>query len=238
MERNIRLPSSLPSRGSQLRSGWGIIPSTLPRSLMMPAMLRAEPLGLEPLVILPASSQYRKITCPLLSSRSEGFGVGVIVALAVGNGDAKSLTHAAPGGEGGVGPFGSQVCPLAPVFQVRIAHQDAGQQTGFAQHLEAVADADNQPSFGGVPVKRGHDRGKAGYGPGPQVVAIGETAGEDNAIKSVKALFPVPDVIGFLAQDVFDLVVAVGIAPGAGEYQDAKTHNARPGLRSCGKLLW
>jgi signal peptidase I len=39
-------PSAEPSSGSKARSGWGIRPSTLPRALTMPAMSRAEPLGL------------------------------------------------------------------------------------------------------------------------------------------------------------------------------------------------
>ena len=37
-----------PAAGSTTRSGWGIRPSTLRFSLRMPAMLRAEPLGLSP----------------------------------------------------------------------------------------------------------------------------------------------------------------------------------------------
>gem|GEM_PF-1633119 len=41
---NMRRPSTLPWAGSTTRSGWGIMPSTLPASLRMPAMLRAEPL--------------------------------------------------------------------------------------------------------------------------------------------------------------------------------------------------
>jgi len=41
---NNRRPSTLPWAGSTTRSGWGIMPSTLPASLRMPAILRAEPL--------------------------------------------------------------------------------------------------------------------------------------------------------------------------------------------------
>jgi len=45
-ERKNPSPSVDPSNGSMARSGCGIIPSTLPPALMIPAMLRAEPLGL------------------------------------------------------------------------------------------------------------------------------------------------------------------------------------------------
>ncbi len=41
---NSRRPSVRPWAGSTARSGWGMRPSTLPRSLRMPAMWRAEPL--------------------------------------------------------------------------------------------------------------------------------------------------------------------------------------------------
>ena len=41
---NIRRPSVPPWASSISRSGWGIMPSTLPASLRMPAMARAEPL--------------------------------------------------------------------------------------------------------------------------------------------------------------------------------------------------
>ena len=41
-------PSVPPCFSSTARSGWGIMPMTLPCSLVMPAMSRAEPLGLLP----------------------------------------------------------------------------------------------------------------------------------------------------------------------------------------------
>src|SRR5690606_3591237 len=39
-------PPVRPSTGSEARSGWGIMPMTLPRSLIRPAISRAEPFGL------------------------------------------------------------------------------------------------------------------------------------------------------------------------------------------------
>src|SRR4029077_13425964 len=44
-DRNSLRPSVPPSSGSEQRSGCGIIPSTLPRLLVMPAMLWRDPLG-------------------------------------------------------------------------------------------------------------------------------------------------------------------------------------------------
>ena len=57
IERHSRLPSSPPSSGSETRSGWGIMPSTLPAGLITPAMSWAEPLGLASPPSRPCSSQ-------------------------------------------------------------------------------------------------------------------------------------------------------------------------------------
>ena len=53
---NSRRPSEPPSRGSNRRSGWGIMPSTRRRPSQMPAMLRWAPLGLAAAVTSPAAS--------------------------------------------------------------------------------------------------------------------------------------------------------------------------------------
>jgi hypothetical protein len=45
MDSQMRLPSVPPVRSSEARSGWGIMPRTLPRSLMMPAMFATLPFG-------------------------------------------------------------------------------------------------------------------------------------------------------------------------------------------------
>ena len=46
MEWKIFIPSMPPSAGSEDRSGWGIMPTTLPPALQMPAILSSEPFGL------------------------------------------------------------------------------------------------------------------------------------------------------------------------------------------------
>src|SRR5436190_11351175 len=54
----IKLPSALLNTGSHARSGCGIRPATLPRSLQMPAMFSSEPFGLAGSVMFPAASLY------------------------------------------------------------------------------------------------------------------------------------------------------------------------------------
>src|SRR4029077_2194125 len=56
-DRKSLRPSAPPSSGSAQRSGWGIIPSTLPRLLTIPAMLCSEPFGLALGTTRPLASQ-------------------------------------------------------------------------------------------------------------------------------------------------------------------------------------
>src|SRR5439155_13155328 len=56
-EPNSLSPSTPPSSSSLQRSGWGIIPSTLPRRFVMPAIACTEPFGLAAGTTIPRSSQ-------------------------------------------------------------------------------------------------------------------------------------------------------------------------------------
>ena len=85
-------------------------------------------------------------------------------------------------GEGAVVSLDPQVGPLAAELEVVVAHEDAGKETGFAEHLEAVADAQHETAVGGEAGYGGHDWGEAGDGPGAEVVAVGEAAGKDYAV--------------------------------------------------------
>src|SRR5205814_1637699 len=70
MDSRRRAPSLEPSKALQARSGCGIRPSTLPSSLMMPAMLRSDPFGFASALGFPLASAYLKITLPSASSSS------------------------------------------------------------------------------------------------------------------------------------------------------------------------
>ena len=71
-----------------------------------------------------------------------------------------------------------QVGPLAAILEVVVAHQRPGKQPRLAEHLEAVADADDQAALGRETLDRRHYGREAGYGPRPQVVTVGEAAGQ------------------------------------------------------------
>ena len=67
-------------------------------------------------------------------------------------------------------------------MQAGVPHEDAGEQAGLAEDLEPVADAEHGDAGGGPFGDRAHDRRARGDGPGAQIVAIGEAAGEDDEI--------------------------------------------------------
>ena len=64
-------------------------------------------------------------------------------------------------------------------LQPGVLLQCARQQAGFAQDLEAVADAEHRPAVPGERVDRGHDRREAGDRTRAQVVAVGEATRQD-----------------------------------------------------------
>ena len=120
-------------------------------------------------------------------------------------------------GEGAVVSLDPQVGPLAAKLEVVVAHEDAGEEAGLAKHLEAVADAQHETAVGGEAGYGGHDGGEASDCPGAEVVAVGEAAGEDYAVYVGEGVVLVPEVARLLAQDCAEGVVAIAVAPGAGE---------------------
>ena len=98
--------------------------------------------------------------------------------------------------------------------------QRTGQQTGLGQHLEAVADADHRTAVGGELADRVHDRREAGDGTGPQVVAVGEPAGDDHRVDAADGGVAVPEELG-LAAERRDRLDDVELAVRAGEEDDA-----------------
>src|SRR5439155_14554677 len=61
---NTWWPPVGPRSGSTACSGWGIIPTTFPRSLRTPAMACALPFGLNCSSRVPSGAQYRNATWP------------------------------------------------------------------------------------------------------------------------------------------------------------------------------
>jgi hypothetical protein len=85
----------------------------------------------------------------------ERFGIGVIVAVMVRDRDVDPLARVVAGGEQRLAGFDLQRHVAADEADAGIAHQRAGQQAGFGQHLKAVAHAQHRhAAFGGADHRR------------------------------------------------------------------------------------
>ena len=126
--------------------------------------------------------------------------VGKIAALAMRDGQAQGLAEVRGGGEGRAGGFHAEANFPADEFQAAIAHEGAGKEARFDQNLEAVADAEHQAAFGRETLDRAHDGRKLGDGAAAEIVAIGETAGEDDGIDGTEGGGTVPDELSRLTE--------------------------------------
>ena len=124
-------------------------------------------------------------------------------------------------GERGVGALDLHVHVTADEFQPGIAHQDARQQTGLAQNLETVADAEHQPARG-CEVAHGVHHGRARRdSAAAQIIAIGEAAGHHHEVGAFwQRGLGVPDHCGLVAGGQFQRSRHVALAVDAGEDED------------------
>ena len=117
---------------SSARSGCGIMPSTLPASLRMPAMPRAEPL---------TSSAIAEGHAALAFEPVERRCVGLVIAVVVRDRDEDVLARIILRGEQALAVLDLQRHRPADEVEAGVAHQRARQKPRLGQHLEAVADA-------------------------------------------------------------------------------------------------
>ena len=161
----------------------------------------------------------------------EGPVITEIVAFHVADGDFEDLAGLQVLGEGCLVGFDAQVDLLADVFEAGIAHECAGEQTGFAKDLKAVADAENQAAGGSELLDRLHNGSEVSDGAGAEVVAVGEAAGNNDGIAVFEVFGLMPQEGGRLTGNFGDSVVSVVIAIGSGKDEDAEFHGSR--LAAC-----
>jgi len=149
--------------------------------------------------------------------------IGVVSAVIMGYGDVQELALVAQRGEGQRCVFYPHVDPLAPVLEVAVGHETAGQQPGFAQDLKSVADTDDESTPPGETFDLYHDRRETGNGTGAKVVTVGKTTRKDDTVVAGKIGIAVPDVASTVTQDVRYRVVAIPVAPGPGENDYTKS---------------
>src|SRR5918997_2376909 len=143
-------------------------------------------------------------------------GIGEKVALVVGHRQRKllaGLTARGPRRIRGPHPHADAVAHEA---HVRVAEQGAGQQMRLRQNLETVAHAQDRSPVPGELFERAHHLREAGDGARPQVVAVGEAAGNYNGVDALEVGFCVPE-LDRLAPRPLHAVQRVAIAVGSGE---------------------
>ena len=164
------------------------------RSLNTPAMELVEPLGLVASPTCPVGVAIAERDPAVRLDSLDRLVVGDEIALAVGDGELDHLPGRIAARERGLRVLDPQVLHLADEAALGVAHQHARQQAGFAQDLEAVADAEHQPAARGVVADRLHDRGARGDRAAAQIVAVGEAARQDDEIRPRRQLaLGVPD---------------------------------------------
>ncbi len=86
-------------------------------------------------------------------------------------------------------------------FRSAIAQQRAGQQAGFHQNLEAVADAEHQAAIGRELLHRAHDGRETRDGAAAQIIAVGKSAGQNDGVDVAEIGGIVPDEFGRAVPD-------------------------------------
>ena len=144
--------------------------------------------------------------------RAQGLGVAVVVAFHVADGDLQHFTLLQLVGEGAVGGFDAQMDLFADVLEAGVAHERAGEQAGLGEDLEAVADAENEAAVAGEALDGLHDGREAGNGAGAQVVAVGESAGDEDGVDAAEVFGIVPEKADGLLGDFGDHVIGIVVA--------------------------
>ena len=109
-------------------------------------------------------------------------------------------------------------------FSPGIPQQRAGQKSGFHQNLKSVTDADHRAATGGKLLHACHHRRKFGDGAATKIVAIGESARQDDSIDVTQLVRIMPDKFGRLPEILRDCVPRVVIAIASRKDNDTKVH--------------
>ena len=116
---------------------------------------------------------------------------------------------------------------LADEAELSVAHQNARQKAGLAQDLEAVADAQHQSAARRVVADRPHDRRPCRDRATAQIVAVGESARQDDQIQTRRQfVFGVPDDRGLGAGRLPKSARDVAFAINSRKEDDCRPHGA------------
>src|SRR5580698_3123206 len=111
----------------------------------------------------------------------------------------------------------------------------------FAENLEAIADAEDESAGFRVRHHRLHRGREACDRARAQVVAVTESAGDDNALDVAESRVFMPDVPGGLTQNVRQHVIGVLITIATGKLDNSKSHwisNVYSSMTGLLRSLW
>ena len=125
--------------------------------------------------------------------RVEGALVGDVAALAVLQRDHDLGSRRVVAGPRGGRGLDAQLLVAAHEVQAVVAHERPREQVGLAEHLEAVADAQDWQAFARRRDQDFHHLGEARDRPAAQVVAVGEPARQHDGVDPVQVRVAVPE---------------------------------------------
>ena len=156
----------------------------------------------------------------------ESFRVGEVAAFPVGDRDSQERSFRGFAGKGRIGFAGAQPDEFAAERDAFIADQRSGQESGFTQYLEPVADAQHQSSAVGELLHSSHDVAVSGNGAGAQIISIAETARDYDCIGIAQAGLFVPKQAGIVSQNVFENMNTVLVTITSRKLKNGKIHNS------------
>ena len=162
----------------------------------------------------------------------QGGGVGVVAAFAVLDRHLQQFAGLGQTRERGAVVLDPEVHSPAHETQRGVTGQGSREQPRFAKDLESVADAEHQSARLGEVDDALHDGREASHGAGPQVVAVGEAAGQHHAVAAAGERVLVPEGADILPEHVAQAVDDVVVVAGTGKDGHSPTHAAIPGSRS------
>ncbi len=117
-----------------------------------------------------------------------------------------------------------QINRLVNEAQRFIPQKRPGQKPRFAKNLKAVADANDHSAPHRKVGDFAHNGGKTGNGSRAQIIAVRETARQDNHIAIIQIMVLVPEIDHRLFQDILYNVITIIVTVGTGKSNHAKLH--------------
>jgi hypothetical protein len=179
-------------------------------------------------IIRSVGSRVTKNDLMIFFESCESGFVATVISVGVRDGNLEDLAFLGGIGERRVGLLDADVHVAADETQAAVAHHGAGKQAGFAENLEAVANAQDQAAARGEFLDGLHHRRKARDGAGAEIVAVGKSAGQNDGVAAGEIFRLVPDEFDRFLQDVADGVKRVVVAIGPGKNDDSKFHAVQP----------